>query len=159
EIMVRAHLAAVDGIDFAHLLLDEGMARLAHHRRATMALYDIDRVPGQPWIVDDAGARRCLEKRLRKQSDQVVPLDELTVLVEKEAPIVIAVPGESHVRTRTPNDIRSRGTILLEHRVRNTVRERAIGFMVHLDELERQMRFELVDNETGATVSRINHNL
>ncbi len=39
------------------------------------------------------------------------------------------------------------------------MRERAIGLVIDLDELERQVRLELVDDQPGAAVAGIDHDL
>src|SRR5882724_12646848 len=96
--MVGAHLAAVRPVHLAHLLLDEGMARLAQHGHAAVPANDLLRVPGQPWVVNDPRARLTLQKHFREQADEVIPFDELTVLVEEKAPVVVTIPGESDVR-------------------------------------------------------------
>ena len=49
--------------------------------------------------------------------------------------------------------------VLGQHRVRHAVRERAVGLVLHLDEFERQERRELVDDEPGAAVARMHHDL
>jgi hypothetical protein len=58
--VVGAHLAAVYGVDLAHPLLDEGMTRLALHGFATARGDEIERVPREPRVVDDALAARLL---------------------------------------------------------------------------------------------------
>ena len=57
---MRAHLAAVNGIFFAHLVFDERMAALAHDRLSAELLGNLDRVPGQTRIVNDLAARILL---------------------------------------------------------------------------------------------------
>ena len=52
--MVRAHLTAVGAVDLTHLLLDERMTRLAKHRHAAVRAHDVERVPGEARVVDDA---------------------------------------------------------------------------------------------------------
>ena len=81
------------------------------------------------------------------------------LLVEEEAAVVVAVPGEADVGARAADGIRRGRAVLLEHRIRHAVRERAVGVVIDLDELERQMRLELVDDEAGAAVARIHDDL
>src|SRR5690242_13455346 len=111
---MRAHLTTVGAVDFPHLLLDERMPGLAQHRLAAMAANDVYGVPGQARIVNDAGTGLAFEKRRGQQSHEVVTLDELTLLVEEEAAIVVPVPGQAHIGTRAAHDIRRRRAILLE---------------------------------------------
>src|SRR6185437_8160255 len=56
EVVVRAHLAAIDAIDLPHLLLDESMTGLAEYRLAPMAADQVDGVPGETRVVHDTPA-------------------------------------------------------------------------------------------------------
>ena len=67
--------------------------------RAAVALHDVERVPGEARVMHDARARLLLQEGLGQQAHQVVALDELPALIEEEAAVVVAVPGQSHVRT------------------------------------------------------------
>ena len=49
--------------------------------------------------------------------------------------------------------------VLDQHRVRHAVRERAVRLVVHLDELERQERLELVDDQPRAAVAGVHDDL
>ena len=60
----------------------------------------------------DARARLALQERLGQQADQVVALDELPVLVEEEAAIVVAVPGQPDVGAGAAHDV-GRGRLVL----------------------------------------------
>src|SRR6185369_8743879 len=97
EIMMRAHLAAIDRVDLAHLLLDERMARLALHRLAARCLDDVERVPSEPRVVHDPIAGVLLQKTLREQPDDVVALDEVAACIKEEAAVVVAVPRETQI--------------------------------------------------------------
>ena len=52
-----------------------------------------------------------------------------------------------------------RGVVLDQHRVGHAVRERAVRLVVHLDELERQVLLELVDDQAGAAVAGVHDDL
>src|SRR6185312_14572230 len=98
--MMRAHLSAISAIDLAHLLLDERMPRLAEHGHTAVLADDVHGIPGEPRIVHDASAGLAPEEGRGQQAHQIVAFDELTLLVEEKAPVVIAVPREPHVRPR-----------------------------------------------------------
>ncbi len=51
------------------------------------------------------------------------------------------------------------GAVLLEHGIRDAVGKAAVRLMVDLDELERQVRLQPVDDEAGAAVAGIDHDL
>ncbi len=71
---------------------------------------------------------------------------KLAVLVEEEAAIEVAVPGDPEVRTVLAQRLDRRPVVLGQHRVRHAVREGAVRLVLHLDELERQERLEPVDD-------------
>ena len=119
--MMRAHLPAVDRIDLAHLLLDEGMSGTALHRLAAEPPDDVDGVPGQARVVDDARAGVTLQERLGQQPDQVIALDEAAVLVEEEAAVEIAIPGQADVRAAPAHRLDGAAAIGLDHRIGNAI--------------------------------------
>ena len=157
--MVRAHLAAIGAVDLAHLLLDEGVARLTEHRHAAVLAHDLERVPGEARVVDDARTTLLLEEGLREQSHEVVALDEGAVLIEEEAAVEVAVPGEAQVGAVLADGLDGGRAVGLEHRVRYAVREMAIGRVPDLDELERQVRLEQVHERSRPAVAGIDHDL
>ena len=48
-------------------------------------------------------------------------------------------------------------TVLLEHRIGHAVGKAAIGVVVDLDELDRQVRLELIDDQSGAAIAGVHH--
>ena len=98
-------------------------------------------------------------KASASKPDDVVALDERALRVEEEAAVVVAVPGDADIGAGLLERLERRAAVFLEHRVRHAVRERAVGFVAHLDELERQVRLELVDREPRAAVARVDHDL
>ena len=144
--MMRAHLAAVDGVDLAHLILDERVPALAHDGLAAEALGDLDRVPNEPRIVDDARAFVLLEEGFGKEADHVVALDEAALLVEEEAAVEVAVPRHAKVRARFAHDLRRRLAVLLQDGVRHAVREVAVRLVEYLYQLEWEQFLHRVDD-------------
>src|SRR5690606_35830791 len=124
EIVMRAHLAAVDRVDLAHRLLDERMAGLALHGLAAGALDEIDRAPREPRIVHDRLAGILLEETHREEPDDVVALDERAFLVEEEAAVEVAVPCETEIRAGLADLLDRHDAVALDHRIRHAVRER-----------------------------------
>ena len=154
-----AHLAAVDTIHFPHALLYEGVPGLGLHRASAVRLHDVERVPGQPRIVDDRGAGMTPQERLGEQTHDVVPLDELALLVEKEATVIVAVPGHGQVGAMRAQRLDRCTMVRDQHRVRHAVRKAAVGLVLHLDELERQKGLQLVDDQPGAAVTCVDDHL
>ena len=164
EVVMGAHLTAVDGVFLAHALLDEGMAGLALDRLAAVLLADVDGVPGQPRVVDDPGARVLLQEGFGEQTDDVVALDEFTVLVEQEAAVEVAVPGDAHVGVVRPDRIGGGRAIFRQDGVGDAVGEAAVRLMVDLDELHRHAKglealLQSVDDVTGGAVAGVDHQL
>ncbi len=135
------------------------MTRLAKHRHAAVRAHDIERVPGEARVVDDARTGLALEERLREQTDEVVALDETTCVIEKETAVEVAVPSEAHIGAVLTDRLDGGRAVGLEHRVRHAVREVAIGCVTHLDELERQMRREQIDERPRPTVAGVDDDL
>ena len=156
---MRAHLAAVDRVFLAHDLLDERVARLALHRPAAERFDGLDRVPHEARVVDDRLARVLAEHALRQQPDDVVALDEAAVLVEEKTAVEVAVPGDAEVGPGRADGVDRGRPVLDEHRVRHAVREVAVRLVVHLDELERQVRLDQVQRRARGAVARVDHDL
>ncbi len=164
EVVVGTHLAAVDGVFFAHTLFDEGVAGFGHHRRAACGRHHVDGVPGKARVMNDFRARVFLEERFRQQADNVVALDELPFLVEQEAAVEVTVKGDAHVRTVLNHRVAGVVAALRQQRVRNTVREVAVRGVVHLDEGHRHVQrlkagFQRVHHRAGRAVTGVDDQL
>src|SRR5208282_3822057 len=102
--------------------------------------------------MDDACTRLAAQEILSEQTDQVVTLDECPGFVKEEAAVEVTVPGQPDVGAVTSYRIGGALAVLLDHRIGHPIRERAIGIVVNLDELEWQMRFKLINDETCASI-------
>ena len=71
------------------------MAGFAHDGRAGHAVRDINRVPGEAWIVNNFASRFSVKKRLCQQSNNVVTLNKSASRVEEETAVKVAVPGNT----------------------------------------------------------------
>ena len=106
---------------------------LLMHRHAAQALDDVERVPRQARVVDDARCRAaCARNACGQQADDVVALDELRPSVEEETAVVVAVPGDRRSRRLTAQRFERAAAILLEHGVRHAVRETAVRLVATL---------------------------
>ena len=153
------HLAAIDGVDFAHLVLDEGMAALAHDGLAAILLADLDRVPDQARVIDDLRARVLGEERFGEEAHHIIAFDEAALFVKEEAAVEVAVPCHADVCMLLAHDFRRRLAVLLQDRVRHAVREVAVRLVVDLDEVERELLLERVDDRAGRAVARVRDDL
>ncbi len=164
EIVVGAHLAAVDGVFLAHTLFDKRMTGFGHHRLAARGLHHVDGVPGKTRIVNDLRPRVFLEERFRQQADNVVAFDELPFFVEQEAAVKIAVKGDTHIGAVLNHRVASVVAALRQQRVRDTVREVAVRRVVYFDEGHRHVQrlkagFKCIDNRACRAVTGVNHQL
>src|SRR5262249_24368203 len=125
------------------------------HRGAAGTANDVESVPGESRVVHDARAALLLEEGLGEQPHEVVALNEVARLIEEEAAVVVAVPGETHVRAHAPHRCGGGGTILLEHGIRDTVGEVAVGLVIDFYELERQIPLERIDDELRTAVAGV----
>ena len=156
---MRAHLAAIDRIDLAHLVLNEGVAALAHDCLAAQLLCNLKRIPRQTRVVDDARALILFQECLGEEADHVVALDEAALLVKEEAAVEVAVPCHAEVRPRLAHHLRRRLAVLLQNGVWHAVREIAVRLVVDLDQLEGQELLHRIDDWACRTVSRIDDDL
>jgi hypothetical protein len=156
---MRRHLAAVDAVDLAQLLLHEGVPGLPQDGLSAPLADDLPRVPHQPRLVQDRGPGMSLQEGARQQADNVVPLDEPSLLVEKEAAIVVAVPRHAEVGPGLDHLLGRHRPALLQHRVGNAVGEVAVRLKVDLDELQRQLRRQFPHHRARAAVAGIGHDL
>ncbi|SAB61585.1 Uncharacterised protein [Enterobacter hormaechei] len=164
EIVVGAHLAAVDGVFLTHTLFDKRVAGFGHHRLAARGLHHVDGVPGKTRIVNDFRPRVFLEERFRQQANDVVAFDKLPFLVEQEAAVEIAVKGDTHIGAVLNHRVAGVVAALRQQRVRNTVREVAVRRVVHFDEGHRHVQclkagFKCIDNRACRAVAGVNHQL
>ena len=107
----------------------------------------------------DAATRVLRQNAFRKQTDDVVALDECASLIEQEAAVEVAVPRDTHVRAMLEHRVTRNILVFQQHRVRDPVRKRPIRFVMHLDEFERQVCLERIGRDARAPVARIDDQL
>ncbi|SVK48081.1 Uncharacterised protein [Acinetobacter baumannii] len=159
---MSAHLSTINGVFRTHAFFNESMAGFRHHRYAPGIGDHIDGVPTQAWIVDDLRARLFLQEGLRQQADDIIALNEIAFFIEQEAAIEIAVERNAHISAMLTHRIGGIRTTLRQQWVGNTVRERAVRLVMHLDKLQRhtprlQLRLNSIDHMPCRTVARVDH--
>ena len=159
EEMMRAHLAAIDGVGLAQGFLHEGVARFALDGLAAMLSRHVLGVPDQTRIVHHAFAGVLLEHLRGEQADDVVTLDETTVLVEQETAVEVAVPGDAEVGSVFADGFDGGAASLGQQRIGHAVGEATVRLVEQLDELEGQHLLEHVENRSGDAVTGIDHDL
>src|SRR5207248_11802631 len=98
NVVVARDLAAEGGSFLAHPVLDEGVSDAVDQGDAAGALHRLRYGPARAQVVDDLRAGLLREHRLRQQRGHEVPGDELTRVVDEEAPVRVAVERGSEVR-------------------------------------------------------------
>ena len=156
--MVCGHLATVNGVHLAHPFFDKGMPGLAEHRLAAPGPGNILGVPGQPRVVHDPLGSQLGQEGLSEQPYNVVALDEMAGAVEEETAVKIAVPGDAKIRLLGDHAIGCSGTVFDQQWIGDAIGEMAIRFVMHLDELEGQVRLQCVHHSTRAAITRRAHN-
>ena len=126
---------------------------LHHDGLAAVLLADLDRVPDQARVVDDLGARVLGEERFREEAYHIITLDEAALFVKEEAAVEVAIPCHADICMLLAHDFRRRLAVLLQDRVRHAVREVAVRLVVDLDEVERELLLERVDDRAGRAVA------
>ena len=110
--MVGRHLTAVNRIDLAHALFDEGMPGLTQHRLAAPNPGNVLSVPSQARVVNDPLRPQLRQESFGQQSHYVVTLDEMAGVVEEETAIKIAIPGNAKIRLLGDHAIRCGSAVL-----------------------------------------------
>ena len=154
-----AHFAAVQRAFPSHPLLHEGMAGFVLDRHAAGGANHIQRIPGQPGVVDDLGAGMPDQQGFRQQPNQIITLDETTRFIEEETAVEITVPGQPQVGPMFAHRLCRGIPAFRQQGIGNTVREGTIRLVVDFDELERQVRLQGIDDRAGAAVAGVDHDL
>ena len=131
-------LAGEERVLLAHAVLDEGVADAARDRRAAGALDDVGDGARGAQVVEDRLAGVLGEHRLGDQRRDEVARHELAGVVDEEAAVGVAVPGDAEVGAGALDLADDELAVLLEQRVRLVVRERAVGLEVAALGAQRQ---------------------
>ena len=134
---MRRHLATIDGTRVAQRLLEKGVSGLGLHGAAARRRHHVLRVPYDAGIMDDRGPRLLGQKGLGQQTHDIFPRNEAPRVIEQEAAVEIAVPGNAHIRPGG-NDRCCGGRLVFgQQRVGNAVRERPVRVVMHPNEAQR----------------------
>ena len=101
-----------------------------------------------------------LEDRLGEQRGEEVAGDELARLVDEEAAVGVAVPGDAEVGALLAHLVDDERAVLGQQRVRLVVGELAVGLPVGAHELEAVEPLEHgADHRAGHAVAAVEHDL
>ena len=136
EVVVAGHLAAEQPALAAHALLEEGVPDAVEQRHAAVGGDHVRHGAAGAQVVEDLRARVLEQQRLGEQRGDEVAGHELAVLVDEEAAVGVAVPGDAEVGLLGHHALADLAAVLLEQRVGRVVGERPVDLEVHLDAVE-----------------------
>ena len=94
-----------------------------------------------------------------EQADQVIAFDKAAVVVEQEATVKVAIPGDTEICAMPFYCIDGYVAPFGKQGVGDAIWKIAIGLMLNFDELEGQMLFKQVDHRPRHAVAGIDHYL
>ncbi len=146
EVVVAADLAAEDRVLLAHARLEERVPDAVGQRAAAEALDGARHAPGGAHVVEDRRLRELRHQRLGEQRGQEVAVDERARVVDEEAAVGVAVPGDPEVRALLDDLVHDELAVLGQQRVRLVAGEVAVRREVGLDEVELQVAQQRPDH-------------
>ena len=120
------------------------MPRPADNRLAAEPFDNFQRTEIGARLVDNFFARIFPEERLRQKTDKVAAFDKAALFVEQEAAVEIAVESYTAVRAVLNDSVSRYRARILQQRIWDAVREKAVGVVVNFNNLERQEFFNFV---------------
>ena len=159
EVVVAGDLAAEGAALVAHAGLEEGVADAVHVGLAAEALDEVGHRARGAHVVEDVGARLLLEDRLGQQRGQEVAVDERARVVDEEAAVGVAVPGDAEVGALLADLVDDEAAVLLQQRVRLVVGEVAVGRPVGGHEVEAELLEQRADHRAGHAVAAVDDDL
>ena len=106
EVVVAGHLAAEGRADLAHARLEERVAHPVDEGRAAGGLHHVAHGARGAHVVEDRGARLLAQDRLGEQRREEVAVHEAAGVVDEEAAVGVAVPGDAEVGAVSPQPCR-----------------------------------------------------
>ena len=160
EVVVAGDLAAERAALVAHAGLEERVADAVHQRAPAGRLDGVGDRPRGADVVEDLRARALLQDRLGEQRGEEVAGHELAGLVDEEAAVGVAVPGDAEVGALLADLADDELAVLRQQRVGLVVGELAVGLPVGRDELEPVEPLEdRADHRAGHAVAAVEHDL
>ena len=94
----------------------------------------------------DLRARRCPEKCLSHEANNVVSFNKLSFFIKEEASVTIAVPCYSQISMVFKHRLGGNSSVFRENRIGNAVGKRTVRFGEHGHEFDRQSGLEFVED-------------
>ena len=148
-------LAAEDGPLLAHPLLEEGVADPGEGGAAALGGDQVGDGAAGARVVEDRRAGVLRQRRAGEQGADEVAVAELAAVVDEEAAVGVAVPGDPEVGAAGAHPLDDQPPVLLEQRVGLVVGELAVGLEVHLDQVEAELPQDRPDHRPGHPVAAV----
>ncbi len=160
EVVVPGDLAAEQRALGAHARLEEGVADAVDVGRAAGARDGVGHRARGAHVVEDRLRRGVLaQQRLGEQRGEEVAVDERAGVVDEEAAVGVAVPGDAEVGAGVAHLLDDQLAVLRQQRVGLVVGEVAVGRPVGLDQLEVQALEQRPDHRAGHPVAAVEDDL
>jgi len=159
EVVVPGDLAAEEDRLAAHALLEEGVPDAVHERHSPVGADHVGHGSTGTQVIEDRRAGIPGEQCLGEQRGDEVAGNELTCLVDEEAAVGVAVPGDAEVSPLGDHALADLAAVLLEQRVGLVVGERPVDLEVHQHRLERRPGEDQGCEPAGDAVRRVHHDL
>src|SRR5690606_33344760 len=154
---VAAHLAGQQCAGFLHLLLDQRVPGLPHHRPAAVAADQRGQAAGALDVEDDVGAGVARYHVLGEQHQQAVGVDDGAGVGHHADAVAVAVEGQAEVGVFRFHPGDQVDQIFRLARVRVVVGEGAIHFAEQRDDAAAQGLDQLRGDDAGGAVAAIDH--
>ena len=83
--------------------------------------------------MDDFSAGIFKQKSFCQQTNDIVTLNKVALLINQKTAIKIAIPGDTHIRLMLKHGINSRRAILMKKRIGDSIGKSAIGLIKYLN--------------------------
>ena len=152
-------LAAEDAALGAHARLEEGVADAVDQRRAAGRLDDVGHRAARADVVEDRLAGVLAQHRAGEDRGQEVAVDERAGVVDEEAAVGVAVPGDPEVGALALDLAHDELAVLGQQRVGLVVGELAVGRPVAGREVEPELLEQRADHRPGHAVAAVDDDL
>src|SRR5687767_2359081 len=153
---VAGHLSSQRRAQLLHLVLDEGVARLPHHRRTACASDLVRERLAALHVEDDGDARTTsCEDVARVEDQQVVAPHDLPRPVDHADPVRIAVERDPQLRAFRTNGGDEGLEVLRDGRIGVMVRERAVVLGEKTERIQAQRTEQLRRDARSRSIAAV----
>ena len=159
EVVVAGDLAAERRAVLAHRDLEERVTDPVAMRGAAELGHGVGHRAAGPHVVDDARAGLLGEHLAGEHRGQEVAVDELATVVDEEAAVGVAVPGDAEVGALVEHPPDHELAVLGQQRVGLVVGKLAVGHPVGLGEVEPEALEQRSDHRARHAVAAVDDDL